>query len=136
MGFVTYSFASVAHQRRTGQGFTTAPQAYRLDVDVSDFDFGPAELTELLIKLASVAKVIDVEPRLHQEDEMARTAEGSVPLHEGLSGPTFRIRCLLRSGDRVIEQFAALAAGLGVSSVFDHDGWVRLRHERVDVAAS
>jgi hypothetical protein len=105
-------------------------------VDVSAFDFGPSELTELLVELASVAKAIDLEPRLHQEDEMARVAEGWVPMHEGLSGPTFRIRCLLRSGDRVLEQFTALASALGVSSVFDHDGWVRLRHERVEVATS
>jgi hypothetical protein len=83
------------------------------------FDFSPAELTALLIELAPVAKAIEIEPRLHQEDEMARTVGGWVKMHEGLSGPTFRIRCRLRAGDNVIAQFAALGSALGVSDVVD-----------------
>ncbi len=105
-------------------------------MDVSAFDFSPDELSELLVELASVAKAIDVEPRLHQEDEEARTAEGWVKLHEGLTGPTFRIRCRLESGDHVLEEFAAAVSALGLTSVSDNDGWVRIRHERVGVAAN
>jgi hypothetical protein len=102
-------------------------------VDVSAFDFGPAELTDLLVELAAVSKAIDIEPRLHQEDEMARVAEGWIETHEGLTGPTFRIRCQLRSGDKALERFTELMSALGVSSHLDRDGWVRLRHERIGV---
>lgn len=104
-------------------------------MDVSAFDFSPVELPNLLVELATVAKAIDLEPRLHQEDEMARVAEGWVKLHEGLTGPTFRIRCLPRSGDRAVERFAALLSVLHISPHLDRDGWVRLRHERVHVPA-
>ena len=85
---------------------------YNQYVDVSRFDFKPDELTKLLVALASVASAIDVEPRLHQDDEEVRTAEGWVKAHEGLFGPTFRIRCRLRCGDRVLEEFVAIASGL------------------------
>ena len=105
-------------------------------MDISGFDFKPDELTELLVALASVAKAIDVEPRLHQEGEEVRTAEGWVQAHEGLSGPTFRIRCRLRYGDRVLEEFVAVASGLCLTSVSDNDGWVRIRRERFEAAAS
>jgi hypothetical protein len=105
-------------------------------VDVSGFDFKPHELTELLVALASVAKAIDVEPRLHQEDEEVRTPSGRVKAHEGLSGPTFRIRCRLRYGDRVLEEFVAVASGLRLTSVQDNDGWVRIRRQRFEGAAN
>jgi hypothetical protein len=98
-------------------------------MDTSAFDSLSAELTELLIELAPVAEAIDLEPRLHQENEMAHVAEGWIKLHEGLSESTFRIQCLLRSGDEILEQFVVLVSELGVSTVFDRDGWVRLRHD-------
>jgi hypothetical protein len=104
-------------------------------MDISAFDFSAVELTELLVELAPVAKAIEVEPRLHQEDEMARTGEGWVKTHEGLTGPTFRIRCRLRGGSNVLEQFVALMSTLGVSSVRDHDDWVRVRHDPADIAS-
>jgi len=104
-------------------------------MDASVFDFGASELTDLLAELAPVAKAIDVEPRLHQEDEMARTAEGWVPTHEGLIGPTFRIRSRLRSDDDVLTRLNCLTSALGLSTVFDPDGWVRLRHVRVEATA-
>lgn len=106
------------------------------DVDVSAFDFRASELADLLAELASVVKAIDVEPRLHQEDEMAHTREGWVPMHEGLVGPTFRVRCRLRSSDDVLAQLGGLASALGVSTIFDHDGWVRLCRVRAGVATS
>jgi len=105
-------------------------------MDISAFDFSPAELSELLVELATLAKAIDIEPRLHDKDEEAPTAEGIVKMHEGLTGPTFRIRCRLRSGDNVIAQFATLESALGVSSVLDRDGSVRIRHGHVGVATS
>jgi hypothetical protein len=117
---------------RTG----TRGQSYDHHVDISDFDFGPDELTGLLIALATVTKAIDLEPRLHQEGEEARTADGWVKLHEGLSGSTFRVRCRLRSGDHVLEDFAVAASALHLTSVSDNDGWERIRHDRVRVAAS
>lgn len=104
-------------------------------VDISVFDFDAPELGGLLLELAPVAKAIDLEPRLHQEDEMARTAEGWVPMHEGQTGPTFRVRCRLRSDDDVLARFVVLASSRGISTVSDHDGWVRLRHVRADAAA-
>lgn len=99
-------------------------------MDVSAFDFSPAELTELLVGLATVAEAIDIEPRLHTEEEEAPTAEGIVKMHEGLTGPTFRIRCRLRAADNVIRQFAAFESAFGVSSILDRDGSVRIRHDR------
>jgi hypothetical protein len=98
-------------------------------VDISGFDFKPDELTELLMALAYVASTIDIEPRLHQDDEEVRTAEGWVKAHEGLTGPTFRIRCRLRRGDRVLEEFVTVVSGLRLTSVSDNDGWVRIRRE-------
>jgi hypothetical protein len=103
-------------------------------VDISAFDFSPAELTALLVELATVAKAIEVEPRLHHEDETARTPEGIVKMHEGLTGPTFRIQCRLRRGDNVVGQLAVIESALGVVSVLDRDRSVRIRHERVGVA--
>ena len=105
-------------------------------MDVSAFDFKPAELAELLVALAEIVQAIDVEPRLHQEDEEAPTADGVVKLHEGLSGPTFRLRVRPRGGDKILAQLGALDAALGVSAVLDADGWVRLRHVRAEGAAS
>jgi hypothetical protein len=99
-------------------------------MDVSAFDFMPAELAELLLELAQVARSIEIEPRLHQADEMARVAEGLVKMHEGLEGPTFRIRLQLRAGDKVIAGLASLESSLGISDVVDPDGLVRLRHVR------
>lgn len=103
-------------------------------VDVSAFDFTASELTDLLLGLAPVTKAIDVEPRLHRADEMAHTREGWVPLHEGLAEPTFRIRCRLRSDGDVLAQLGDLAVRFGLSTVFDHDGWVRLRRLPAEAA--
>ena len=102
-------------------------------MDISAFDFSPAELSQLLVGLATVAKTIEIEPRLHDEDEMARTDGDWVKMHEGLTGPTFRIRCRLRARDNVLEQLNALISALGVSSVLDHDAWARIRHEHVGI---
>lgn len=55
-------------------------------MDVSAFDFLPAELPDLLVGLAPLAKAIDIEPRLHQDDETGLTAEGIVKMHEGIKG--------------------------------------------------
>lgn len=105
-------------------------------MDVSAFDFRPAELTELLVGFAAIAKAIDVEPRLHQEDEVAQTPDGIVKMHEGMIGPTFRVRVHLRAGDNVLSDLATLESAFGVSEVLDPDGSVRLRHVRPQPAAS
>ncbi|MCU1489161.1 MAG: hypothetical protein JWM85_566 [Acidimicrobiaceae bacterium] len=105
-------------------------------MDVSAFDFTAAELTELLVGFAAVAKTIEVEPRHHQEDEVAQTADGIVKMHEGLIGPTFRVRLQPRAGDKVLSELVALTSGLGISEVLDRDGSVRLRHVRPPTAAS
>ena len=101
-------------------------------MDVSAFDFIPVEMTELLVPLAAIANTIEVEPRLHQENEVARTADGLVKMHEGLTGPTFRIRVRLRAGDNVLSELVTLESALGISEVLDPDGWVRLRHVRLN----
>lgn len=105
-------------------------------MDVSAFDFLPVEMTELLVPLSAIAKTIEVEPRLHQEDEFARTVDGLVKLHEGLTGPTFRIRVRLQAGDKVLSELVALESVLDISEVLDRDGWVRLRHVRPNAVTS
>jgi hypothetical protein len=59
---------------------------------------------------------------------MAHVAEGLVKMHEGLEGPTFRVRLQLRAGDNVISGLASLELSLGISDVVDPDGLMRLRH--------
>jgi hypothetical protein len=100
-------------------------------MDISAFDFSARELGGLLEDLAPLAKAVEIEPRLHQEDEMSRTADGMVPMHEGLVGPTFRIRFRLRGGDTVVARLAALEAAQDVSVVLDQDGTARIKHARV-----
>jgi hypothetical protein len=97
-------------------------------VDASAFDFASAEVTALLAPLAAIVKTIEVEPRLHQVDEVARTADGFVKMHKGLTAPTFRIRVRLRARDSVLSELVALESAFGISEVLDHDGWVRFRH--------
>lgn len=99
-------------------------------MDVSAFDFLPVEMTELLVPLSTIAKTIEIEPRRHQEDEVARTAEGLVKMREGLTSPTFRIRVRLRAGDNVLSELVAIESTLDISEVLDPDGWFRLRHVR------
>jgi hypothetical protein len=105
-------------------------------VDISVFDFSPSELTGLLVELAAVAEAIYIEPRLHTENETTRTADGVAKMHEGLTGPTFRITCRPRVGDDAIAKFAAFESALGISSVSDRDGSVRIRHRRVEAGGS
>ncbi|HVB00543.1 MAG TPA: hypothetical protein VNE42_04700 [Acidimicrobiales bacterium] len=105
-------------------------------MDVSAFDFSPAELIELFVAFATVAEAFEIEPRLHQKDEQARTGEGIIKMHEGLTDSTFRVRCRLRAADNVIRQFAALESALGVCSVLDRDGSVRIHHDRGGVVSN
>jgi hypothetical protein len=105
-------------------------------MDVSAFDFNATELRELLEELAPIAKTVEIEPRLHQEDEMSRTAEGMVPMHDGLQGPTFRIRFRFRGGDHSVAQLAEFEASHDVSVVLDQDGSARIRHARVSRTAA
>jgi hypothetical protein len=57
--------------------------------------------------------------------------EGIVKMDEGLTGPTFRIRVRLQAGDDVIAQVASIESAMGVSSVLDRDGSIRLQHARL-----
>jgi hypothetical protein len=97
-------------------------------MDKSAFDFSASEMGELLEDLALLANAVQIEPRLYQENEMSRTADGMVPMHEGLVGPTFRIRFRLRGGDGVVARLASLEATRAVAVVLDHGGVARLRH--------
>jgi len=55
-------------------------------MDISGFDFSAGELGKILEELAPIAKAVEVEPRLHKEDEMTRTADGMVPMEQRESG--------------------------------------------------
>jgi hypothetical protein len=110
--------------------FTGTARSYPGKMDISAFDFSASELGELLEDLAPLANAVEIEPRLHQEDEMSGTADGMVPMHEGLVGPTFRIRFRLRSGDGVVARLASLEATRDVSVVLDRGGIARIRHAR------
>ena len=90
----------------------------------------------LLEDLAPLAAAIEIEPSLHHEDEMSRTADGLVPMHEGLVGPTFRIRIRLREGDRAVARLAAFEEARDVPVLLDRDGTARIRHSRASYTAA
>jgi hypothetical protein len=105
-------------------------------MDVSAFDFSAREIGAILDDLAPLAKTFEIEPRVHQADEMSRTADGLVPMHEGLVGPTFRIRIWLNGADNLVARLAALELAQDVSVLLDQDGSARIKHSRASHTAA
>jgi hypothetical protein len=95
-------------------------------MDISLFDFGLEEVADLLSRLPGLAKVVEIEPRVHDAEETTHAD----------TDPTFRIRCHLVGGDGAIRRMAALGAEAGVEAVLDHDATVRLRRLPPDETAS
>ncbi|MGD0084764.1 MAG: hypothetical protein ABSD78_16460 [Acidimicrobiales bacterium] len=94
-------------------------------MDVSSFDFSLDEVVDILSRLPGLAKIVEIEPRVHDAEEET---------HTGIE-PTFRIRCQLLLGDKAIRQLAAIEAEAGVDTVLDHDSTVRLRRVPPDQLA-
>lgn len=93
-------------------------------MDISSFDFGLDEVIDLLSGLPGLAKIIEIEPRLHWAEE---TDAAGDTIHSGAE-PTFRIKCELAGGDKVIGRLEAFESQAAVEVVLDHDSTVRLRH--------
>ncbi|MGA3215531.1 MAG: hypothetical protein ABSD97_07565 [Acidimicrobiales bacterium] len=92
-------------------------------MDISRFDFELDEIVGLIPRLAGLAQIIELEPRLHEGDE-----EKSV--HSLRSEPTFRLSCQLAGSDQTVSRLADLAVETGVEAVLDFGRSVRFRHIR------
>jgi hypothetical protein len=101
-------------------------------MDVSAFDFELDEVRDLLAELAELATSIELEPRLHQDDEVDGAGN---PLHEPRSTPTFRIQIRILSGEDVIGSLHSLQTKTGLEIVLDQDRIARVRHRKSRAAA-
>lgn len=90
-------------------------------MDISRFDFELDELVALIPRLNELAQVIELEPRLHGEDE-------GDAAHPRRTEPTYRISCQLRGVDGTVRRLADIAIETGVEAVLDFGRSVRFRH--------
>jgi hypothetical protein len=90
-------------------------------MEISRFDFELDEIVGLIPRLADLAQIIELEPRLHGPDEDAE-------VHSHRAGPTFRISCQLSGNEESVSRLAALASETGVEAVLDFGRSVRFRH--------
>jgi hypothetical protein len=101
---------------------------YHYPVDISRFDFDLNEVVDLISKLTGLAKIIELEPRIHY-------AEESEEIHTVHTEPTFRISCQLSGSNQLTRRLADLATEASVEAVLDHDRTVRFRRLRPDETA-
>jgi hypothetical protein len=92
-------------------------------MDISRFDFELDEIVGLIPRLAGLAEMIELEPRLPEADE-------SQMAHDPRREPTYRISCQLSGVDQTVSRLADLAIETGVEAVLDFGRSVRFRHLR------
>lgn len=99
-------------------------------MDISRFDFELDEMVGLIPRLTGISQIIELEPRLHDADELADVPgeRDPVPVHAARTEPTYRITLQLSGRDGTISQLAELAIETGVEAVLDFGRSVRLRH--------
>jgi hypothetical protein len=90
-------------------------------MDISRFDFELDEIVRLIPRLADLAQIIELEPRLHNADE------DQEKVHSVRTEATFRISCQL-GNDQSVSRLADLAVETGVEAVLDFGRSVRFRH--------
>jgi len=108
-------------------------------MEISRFDFELEEVVGLIPRLAGLAQMIELEPRLHDADEGDADEgddEGQNRVHARRTEPTFRISCQLSGSEQTISRLADLAIETGVEAVLDFGRSVRFRHLRPKETAS
>lgn len=90
-------------------------------MDMSRFDFELDEVVALIPRLNELAKIIELEPRLHGENE-------GTEVHPARTEPTYRISCQLRGADGTVSRLADIAIETGIEAVLDFGRSVRFRH--------
>jgi hypothetical protein len=97
-------------------------------MEISRFDFELEEVVGLIPRLAGLAQIIELEPRLHDGDEANDEDQNQV--HARRTEPTFRISCQLSGSEQTISRLANVAIETGVEAVLDFGRSVRFRHLR------
>jgi len=82
-------------------------------MDISAFDFSPAELSELLVELATWRRRSTSSRAFTTKTRRRRQLRASFKMHEVSLDPRSGFDAAFRSGDNVIAQFATLESSAG-----------------------